>query len=224
MQPSSLFPFHPWLISSLLCHSVSDWTLTATRPFHVTPAAGSLGPNTPHPHIRTPERMQSQSPHPHSLACTHSFARLTKCVKLAGWEERGSWGRRSQPSDAWLRQQSASVVQRHTMLPSHPWALSGRPISSAHSDVPGPHRPSQPEDGTVAVDNAPLCVGVWGSFGNSERLKLLFGSKTVYEGGNRVFTVLYPCSYTRCHLLYVCMSVPAWIFFQGAVMKNIKPR
>lgn len=50
------------------------------------------------------------------------------------------------------------MVQRHTMLPFHPWALSGRPISSAHSDVPGPHRPTQPEDGTVAVDNAPRCV------------------------------------------------------------------
>lgn len=62
-------------------------------------------------------------------------------------------GRRFQFCDAELRQQSASVVQRRTMLPFHPWALSGRPISAAHSDVPGPQRLSQPEDGTVAADN-----------------------------------------------------------------------
>lgn len=75
------------------------------------------------------------------------------------------------------------MVQRHTTLLFHPRALSGRPISSVHSDVAGPRRPRQPEDGTVDVDNVPLCGRVCGSFGNSERLKPLFGRKTVYGGG-----------------------------------------
>lgn len=69
------------------------------------------------------------------------------------------------------------------MVPFHPWAVSGRPICRAHSDVAAAQRPSQPEDGTVAADNAPLCVAVCTSFGDRERLKLLFGSKTVYGGG-----------------------------------------
>lgn len=98
----------------------------------------------------------------------------------------------------------------------------------------------------MAVDNAPLCVGVCSSFGNSERLKLLFGRKSVHDEGKRakagVQKTLQSFGFSLCqfrftvnnfllyctHVLIPVYKVPSFvrvhmcvlIFSQGAVIKK----